>query len=130
VTYYEHPAGKPFEIEHIWADKFEEHQDEFDHESEFRNTRNHVGDLVLLPRGTNQSYNAKPYPKKQPHYIKENLLVKSLCPLAYDNNPNFVQMAQRLDLPFKAHVQFKKADIAERQALYQAICERIWAFEG
>lgn len=130
VTYYENPGGKPFEIEHIWADKFKEHLDEFDHESEFHNTRNHLGDLVLLPRGTNQSYSAKPYTEKQPHYIKENLLVKSLCPLAYANNPNFVQMAQRLDLPFKAHAQFKKADIVERQALYQEICERIWAFDA
>ena len=128
VTYYENPASKPFEIEHIWADKFEEHRDEFDHESEFHNMRNHLGDLVLLPRGTNQSYNAKAYAKKQPHYIKENLLVKSLCALAYDNNPNFVQMAQRFDLPFRAHDVFNKADIEERQALYQAICERIWAF--
>ena len=128
VTYYENPSSKPFEIEHIWADKFEEHRDEFDHESEFHKMRNHLGDLVLLPRGTNQSYSAKEYTKKQPHYIKENLLVKSLCALTYENNPNFVQMAQRLGLPFRAHDAFKKADIEERQALYRAICERIWEF--
>jgi hypothetical protein len=30
--------------------------------------------------------------KKRQHYVKENLLVKSLCPLAYENNPNFLKL--------------------------------------
>ena len=55
--------------------------------------------------------------------------MQSLCRLAYENNPNFVQMATRLNLPFKAHEEFKKADIEERQELYQAICEIIWSFD-
>ncbi len=128
-TYFSNPGGKPFEIEHIWADKFEEHQDEFVQQHEFREFRDRLGDLVLLPRGTNQSYNAQPYASKQPHYVKENLLVKSLCSLNYQNNPNFIQMAAKLNLPFRAHPEFKKADLQERQRLYRTICERIWAFE-
>ena len=67
---------KPFEIEHIIADKFERHRDEFDQETDFSNHRNAIGGLVLLPRGTNQSYNDKPYSEKLPHYLKENLLAK------------------------------------------------------
>ena len=35
-------------------------------------------------------------------------------------------MAENLNLPFKAHNIFEKADIIERQSLYQAICESIW----
>ncbi len=127
ISYHE-GNGKPFEIEHIWAEKFERHQDEFDQRHDFHITRNNIGDLVLLPRGTNQSYNDKDYAEKQPHYVKENLLVQSLCEKAYENNPNFVNMASRLELPFQAHPQFKKEDIHQRHKLYQAICEQIWSF--
>jgi uncharacterized protein with ParB-like and HNH nuclease domain len=126
VTYYQPEKGKPFEVEHIWADKFSRHQDEFAQEHEFNSYRNRVGDLVLLPRGTNQSYGDLPYEKKHPHYIKENLLVKSLCPLVYENNPNFVRLQNELKLPFKPHQEFQKLDVDTRQQLYRAICECIW----
>lgn len=125
-TYFVNNGGKPFEVEHIWADKFDEHKDEFDQRHEFDNFRNRIGDLVLLPHGTNQSYGAKTYAEKLEHYIKENLLVKSLHPKAYENNPNFAGMIRTLGLPFKAHVSFNKADIDERQELVQKICEAIW----
>jgi len=130
VDYYENPNAKPFEIEHIWANKFAQHRDEFDQEHEFLEYRNSIGDLVLLPRGTNQSYNDAPYATKLPHYVKENLLVKSLHELTYKNNPNFVKMAEELGLPFQAHPEFNKADIKARQELYRVICERIWAFDA
>jgi len=129
ISYYQPETGKPFEVEHIWADKFSRHQDEFGQEHEFKQYRNRIGDLVLLPQGTNQSYGDLPYEKKHAHYIKENLLVKSLCPLAYENNPNFTNLKNNLDLPFQSHVEFKKKDIDERQKLYQAICEQIWNSE-
>lgn len=126
TTYYLPASGKPFEVEHIWAHKFERHTDEFDNENEFLQFRNQLGGLVLLPKGTNQSYGDLPYAEKQIHYIKENLLVKSLCPLAYENNPNFRALRESQNLPFKPHAEFKKNDIVERQSLYQEICKRIW----
>jgi hypothetical protein len=82
--------------------------------------------LVLLPQGTNQSYGAMTYAEKIEHYLKENLLVKSLHPKAYEKNPNFVGMAKNLGLNFKAHEAYTKAEINERQALVQRICEAIW----
>ncbi|WP_239566219.1 DUF262 domain-containing protein, partial [Citrobacter freundii] len=118
ITYYQPEHGKPFEVEHIWADKYERYTDEFEQEHEFNNYRNRLGDLVLLPRGSNQSYSDLCYDQKQPHYIKENLLAKSLCPLAYMNNPNFNQLRNVLRLPFKPHNSFKKQDVDERQSLY------------
>jgi hypothetical protein len=123
---YFRPEGKQFEIEHIWANKYERHIDEFEQKADFEVFRNRLGDLVLLPRGTNQSYGDKEYKEKHKHYVKENLLVQSLTPLAYENNPNFINMIQSTKLPFKAHEEFKKADIEERQKLYQLICEDIW----
>jgi uncharacterized protein with ParB-like and HNH nuclease domain len=127
-TYYESPGGKPFEVEHIWADDFDAHMGEFTDKNDFVEWRNSLGALVLLPNGTNQSYNAKPYAEKIVHYQKENLLVQSLCPLTYQNNPNFTNWAKARSLKFVPHPDFKKADILLRQSLYQKICEDIWAF--
>lgn len=125
-TYFISAGKKPYEVEHIWANKFEKHRDEFEQRHEFDNYRNRIGDLVLLPQGTNQSYGAMTYGQKVEHYLKENLLVKSLHPKAYENNPNFVGMANNLGLKFKPHSAFTKTDIDERQALVQSICEVIW----
>lgn len=126
TTYFLSPGSKPFEIEHIWANKFSEHQDEFQQQHEFEAYRNRVGDLLLLPQGTNQSYGDKSYAEKVGHYLKENVLAKSLHQGTYQNNPNFTRMAQALGIKFKAHPQFKKLDIEERQTLLQSICEQIW----
>ena len=123
---YFRPEGKQFEIEHIWANKYERHKKEFDQKVDFEVFRNRIGDLVLLPRGNNQSYGDKEYKDKHKHYVKENLLVQSLTPLAYENNPNFLNMIRNTKLPFKAHEEFNKADIESRQKLYQLICEHIW----
>ncbi|WP_038164515.1 DUF262 domain-containing protein [Verrucomicrobium sp. BvORR106] len=126
TTYFISPGTKPYQVEHIWANKFEEHRDEFEQQHEFDTYRNRIGDLVLLPQGTNQSYGAMPYATKVDHYLKENLLAKSLHPSCYQNNPNFVGMAGRLGLQFKPHLKYAKADIDERQRLVQRICEVIW----
>jgi uncharacterized protein with ParB-like and HNH nuclease domain len=126
-TYFVSPGTKPYEVEHIWADKFIEHRDEFEQQHEFDNYRNRIGDLVLLPQGTNQSYGAMPYAEKIEHYLKENLLAKSMHAKAYENNPNFLEMAQTLGLKFKPYASFSKADIDERQELIQSICESIWS---
>ena len=126
ITYYEPQAGKPFEVEHIWADKYDRHREEFPQEHQFRDYRNRVGGLVLLPKGTNQSYNDLPYSDKQPHYLKENLLVKSLCEMTYQNNPNFLRFKENYSFDFKPMHKFEKADLDDRQKLYQKICEQIW----
>lgn len=125
-TYHQPAQGKPFEVEHIWANKFDRHTEEFDQQHEFESYRNMIGDLILLPRGTNQSYGGKTYAEKAAHYIKENLLAQSLCELCYQNNPNFVNANSELGVSFKPHKEFKKADVDERQQLYQEICEVIW----
>ncbi|HAS3130124.1 DUF262 domain-containing protein [Vibrio parahaemolyticus] len=129
ATYYHAANGKPFEIEHLWANNFENHKDEFEQQNDFYDTRNSIGALVLLPRGTNQSYSDKLYVEKLPHYIKENLLVKSLHPLTYENNPNFNKLSSCSGLAFKAHPEMKTADIKERCDLYRQIAEQIWCLE-
>ena len=126
-TYFNNSDGKPFEIEHIWADKMAFHADEFTQVHEFNEIRNRLGDLILLPRGTNQSYGALRYEKKLPHYLKENLLAQSLNEACYERNPNFLNYAKTSGLDFRSHEEFKKEDISARQDLYKQICEEIWS---
>lgn len=128
VTYH-HPKGKPFEIEHIWSDKFEEHRDEFEQEGEFQSWRNSIGGLILLPNGTNQSYNSDKYESKIEHYLKENTYAQTLHEYYYKKNPNFLKSDVIQQLQFKFHSEFKKADIEERKELVQRICEQIWSIE-
>lgn len=129
ATYYHATNGKPYEIEHLWANNFDNHRDEFEQLNEFNDARNSIGALVLLPRGTNQSYSDKPYSEKVEHYIKENLLVKSLHPLAYENNPNFNKLISHNGLAFQAHAEMRVADVQTRRDLYRQIAEQIWCLE-
>lgn len=127
--YYYNLNGKPFEVEHIWADDFDQFRDEFDQISDFQDFRNRIGGLLLLPRGTNQSFGKLSYTKKLPHYLKENLLAQTLCEATYQNNPNLKTMMTQHEIPFESHLEFKKKDLNSRQKLYQKICEEIWSLK-
>ena len=124
---YQEPKGTPFEIEHIWANKFNEHKDEFEQEGDFESWRNSIGALVLLPNGPNQSYNADPYEDKIDHYLKENRYVQTLHPLFYEKNPKFLKSEKVKQLQFKPHPKFKLDDIIKRDKLVQRICEQLWS---
>lgn len=117
---------KAFEVEHIWQNRFEDFRDEFKEKADFDDHRNRFGGLLLLPKQFNASYGAKPYADKVEHYFGQNVLARSLHPRAYEHSPGFVRFASESGLPFRAHGQFKKSDLAERQVLYSAIAERIW----
>lgn len=126
VTYH-HPNGRQFEIEHIWANKFEEHTDEFQQKYEFDAWRNSIGSLILLPQGTNQAHSSDSYADKLQHYIKENTYAQTLSSSYYLKNPNFLKSNIVQELNFKPHPEFKKPDIEDRQELVQRICENIWS---
>jgi hypothetical protein len=126
-TDYAKRGGKDaFEIEHIWADHPERHEDEFGHPSEFAEYRNRVGDLLLLPKSFNASFGDMTYEEKLPHYNAQNLLARSLHPKAYENNPGFLRFIEQTGLPFGPVGEFKKADLDARQALYGSLAELIW----
>jgi len=127
ADYVARDIKKPYEIEHLWANKYERHKDEFATMDDFTNYRNRLGDLVLLQRGFNQSLGDLKYTEKLPHYYGQNLLAKSLTPQCYQNNPSFLSYVTQSGLPFHLHPEFKKVDLDDRQALYQKICEQIWS---
>ena len=125
---YQYPeGGRQYEIEHIWANKFEEHKDEFEQENEFQEWRNSIGALILLPNGTNQSFSSDKYKQKLKHYIKENTFAQTLHPDYYEKNPNFLKSEAINKLDFKAHPEFKKDDIQDRLHLVERLCETIWS---
>ena len=65
---YFRKGGNRFEIEHIWADHFDRHEDEFSHPNEFAEYRNRIDGLLLLPKSNNASYNDSTYVEKREYY--------------------------------------------------------------
>jgi uncharacterized protein with ParB-like and HNH nuclease domain len=129
VEYTSTKIKRPYEIEHIWAAKYDRHKDEFSNEHAFFEKRNQIGGLILVPRGFNQSYNALPYEEKLPLYLQQNLLAQSLNQQAYHNNPDFISFLRKSGLPFEPHPQFRKEDIDKRTQLYKQLCEQVWSLE-
>ena len=115
-----------YEVEHIWANHSERHFDEFGHAAEFVEARNRIGGLLLLPKDINSSLGDKSYEQKLAHYLKENLLARSLHPQAYQSSPGFLNFMKSSGLPFRAHEEFKQADLDARSELYRQLAERIW----
>lgn len=124
---YAKRGGKDaFEIEHIWANDSERHEDEFSHSSEFASYRNRLGGLLLLPKSFNASYGAMTYEEKLEHYYGQNLLAQSLNARTYQRNPGFVKFVEETQLPFAPMAEFKKADLDARQGLYAKLAELVW----
>ena len=120
--------NKPdMEVEHIWSNHFEQHTDEFTQEGDFANTRNTIGDLLVLPKQFNTSYNDDPYETKVIQYFSQNILAQSLNEKKYLNSPGFIKFKNESKLNFTAYEHFKKMQIAERSELYKNIL--IWNFD-
>ncbi|WP_406354219.1 DUF262 domain-containing protein [Streptomyces sp. NBC_00658] len=120
----------PWEIEHIWANKFSLHvQTGVANEQDFQRERNRLGALLLLEKSINASFGADIYRDKLPHYAQQNFLTASLHPNAYKRNPNFRKFREKLNLEdgFTAYPEsFDTKAIDARAALYRRLCERIW----
>ena len=114
------------EVEHIWADKFEDHMDEFIDKGEFASRRNVIGDLLLLPKSFNASYGDKPFSEKVGQYMGQNILAQSLNALKYKNNPGFLSFKEKSKLDFKSYSEFKNQSITERTNLYRGILLYNW----
>ena len=114
------------EIEHIWANK-PGLQPQVP-TRKFDQIRNSFGGLLLLPKPFNASFGADPYAKKIEQYWGHgNDLVKSLHPDCYSNNPGFKRVIETYELPFQSYeFSFDEHAIAQRQALYQKLCEAVW----
>lgn len=119
-------TGVRYEVEHIWADHPERHVEEFPQESDFERHRNRIGDLLLLPKQFNASYNDERYEQKRPRYFSQNLLAASLDPQAYEKNPGFLRFVKDSGLDFRPYSAFTGSSINERGELYRAIANQVW----
>jgi hypothetical protein len=134
AEYVQRKGKNGYEIEHIWANHAERHEDEFTQQADFQEYRNRIGGLLLLPKSINASCGDLPYralqvgdDEKREHYVKENLLAQSIHELAYEHNPGFLRFVKEKTLPFKPHAEFKKADLDARQQLYRSLADDLWS---
>ena len=119
--------NKPdIEVEHIWANHFELHTDEFDSENDFATTRNGIGDWLVLPKSFNASYGDEPYNVKVIQYFSQNILAQTLNAKKYENNPGFIKFKEKSKLGFKPYTEFKRIAISERAELYKSILKWNW----
>ncbi len=126
---YHDPDGLPYQIEHLWADKFSRHSDEFDTVEEFQEYRNKIGGLVLIQEKKNQSLGDLSYEDKLDHYAAQNTYAKTLHPICYKNEPAFSKSLEIQRLGFKSYPTLTKDNIVERSQLVQRICEQLWSTE-
>lgn len=120
-------VAEPFEVEHVWANKYERHAVEFPSESDFLQFRNRFGALLLLPKSFNASFGALPYAEKVKHYQGQNQLAQSLALGVGPHNPNLRRKAELLRNEIVAYPEsFTRADVESRQKLYREMCELIW----
>jgi Protein of unknown function (DUF1524). len=87
--------GNTFDIEHILPDDYSSYQDEFVDADDFQASRQMIGNLIILTRDKNRSYQAMHYQEKVGKYVGDNILAQALNTVAYQNNPKFLPLAQQ-----------------------------------
>lgn len=117
--------GNTYDIEHILPDKYEDYKDSFTDYDDFETTRNQIGNLILLTRDKNRSYQAMKYTEKVQKYAGDNILAQALNGTAYTNNPKFLEVAN--EYGFKAISDFGKQSIADRAEIYLRMASDIWS---
>lgn len=116
--------GNTYDIEHILPDKYEDYKESFTDYDDFEYTRNQIGNLILLTRDRNRSYQAMKYCEKVQKYIGDNILAQALNGTAYTNNPKFLVVANEYE--FHAIPVFDKQSIANRAEIYMRMASDIW----
>ena len=117
----------PFDIEHIWPDKYNHYRNKFDSADEFDAWRNDVAALLLLPADVNRSYQDQPFEVKAPHYAKQNFYAASLTASAYQHQPQFAAFQKANKLAFMPYVSFNTEAQQERGELLLALVNIIWS---
>ena len=127
--YVDRSSPNPCDIEHIWANDFDQYRTECASQQEFDELRNRVGGLLLLPADVNRSYQDKSFEDKSPHYAKQNLYAASLTGSTYEHQPQFDNFRTTRGLPFKPYEKFGKAEQLERTLLIKQMANQIWSHE-
>jgi len=125
--YFARNLSDPWEVEHIWANHYERHTEEFASDSSFQEARNRFGALLLLPKSVNASLNDLEVQKKIPVYVKHNALARLTHEDALRNEPKLRAKVESLPVKHESIIgEMDEAQIAKRISLYKAMCEEIW----
>lgn len=116
--------GNTYDIEHILPDDFDSYSDEFADADDFQESRQMLGNLIILTRDKNRSYQDMNYSQKVAKYVGDNILAQALNTVAYENNPQFKPLAK--EYGFAPIPKFTKASIAERARIYLQMASDIW----
>ncbi len=116
--------GNTYDIEHILPDDYDSYQDDFATADEFQTSRQMIGNLIILTRDKNRSYQAMKYQEKVEKYVGDNVLAQALNDTAYHNNPKFLAIASQYG--FTAIPKFTKDSINERANIYLQMAVDIW----
>lgn len=117
--------GNTYDIEHILPDDYDSYRDAFADSDDFLTSRQMIGDLIILTRDKNRSYQAMKYQDKVQKYIGDNVLAQALNDTAYQNNPQFIAVAKQYG--FRPMMDaFNKDTIAERAKTYLEMAVDIW----
>lgn len=127
--YVDRSHRNPFDIEHIWPNRYDlyQHEEQFQSEQEFQDWRNHVAGLLLLPADVNRSLQDKPFAHKNAVYANQNRYAASLNESAYQHAPQFKAFRESKGLPFKSYDAFHKQEQKERRALVLALAQQVWS---
>lgn len=124
-AYMDRSSKNPYDIEHILPDDFESYKEMFVDEVEFAQWRQHVGNLLILTKDKNRSYQDMHYTLKVHKYAGDNIFAKSLDETCYSNNPAFRRLAS--DFGFRPMSTFGKNEIRERDELVARLATTIWS---
>lgn len=117
--------GNTYDIEHILPDKYEDYKDGFADLEDFESTRNLIGNLILLTRDKNRSYQAMKYSEKVQKYAGDNILAQALSSTAYSKNPSFLSTVVA-KYGFRDIPDFDRQSIVDRAEIYLKMASDIW----
>lgn len=124
---------RPYQIEHLFADKPERHRKEVPETLQFRTLRNQLGGLALLPASDNAAFGAMPLQDKIIRYGRQNVLIGVLNKdyhSTFGKLRNFAKdnQVEHYMRPFPANASMSEVT-GVRQELYLRLCARIWSVE-
>lgn len=124
-VYVNRNTKNPFDIEHILPDMYSDYADFFEDEKEFNAFRHNIGNLIILTKDKNRSYQDMPYSQKVQKYLGDNVvLAKAMNHLFHENNPLFIPLANKWGI--RPYAQMDKVSIRERVHAYLNISKEIW----
>lgn len=90
--------GNTYDIEHILPDDYDSYKDEFADADDFQTSRQYIGDLIILTRDKNRSYQAMQYREKVQKYSGDNILAQALIRLRIRIIHSFCRWQNSMDL--------------------------------